>query len=100
MKRINLIPFNKEVKHLEGSEIQIDIETKPDFLKDFIVISCADKKTIERLKADIEALKSDLNLENKLIIFNYCETPSEKIDFFMLKEEDLTLTVNSASFII
>jgi hypothetical protein len=97
-KRIKLIPFNKDNKYIEG--VEIELESRQDILKDFVVISCKNKSTIERLKMDIEALQNDLKLNDKLIIFNYYENPEDKIEFFILQEDVPKLTADDNSFIL
>lgn len=87
-KAFKLIPFdsNKEQIPLKENLFYVDVEKKPDYWKDVIIISSQNLEEMKLIQEGLSQLKNNDKFKDKFIILNYYENQNEKINYYVLEE--------------
>lgn len=87
-KAFKLIPFDnkKEQIPIKESLFYVDVEAKPDYWKDVVIISSQNLDEMTQISKELQNLKNDERFKNKFVILNHYTTPEEKIQYYVLEE--------------
>lgn len=93
IKAFKVIPFNssKEEIPLRENMFYVDIEQRPDYWKDVIIISSQSIDSLKQIQENLSQVKQHPIFKDKFVIINHYNNLDDKVNFYVLEELEGTI---------